>query len=137
MGEALYEFEMTDRKLDLQLNDGTYTIIANIKCPKGKVPKELVSFYNYVDTGEVDAKDLLVSMISERVAEVNNYEEVSSVMTIEEELVIQYNLGEEAGLERGAADKQREIAKNLKNSGISPNIIAENTGLTLEEVEAL
>lgn len=140
-GEALYEFEMTDRKLDLQLNDGTYTIIANIKCPKGKVPKELVSFYNYVDTGEVDAKDLLVSMISERVAEVNNYEEVSSVMTIEEELVIQYNLGEEAGLERGrdegAANEKRENAKKMIAEGISVEIVSRITGLSPTEIEAL
>lgn len=33
--------------------------------------------------------------------------------------------------------KQRETAQNLKNAGISVPVIAENTGLTQEEVEML
>lgn len=37
----------------------------------------------------------------------------------------------------GAAQKQREIAKNLKQAGIPVEVIAENTGLSAEEVEAL
>ena len=45
--------------------------------------------------------------------------------------------GREEGRSEGAAQKEREIAKNLKNSGIPINVIAKNTGLTLEEIEAL
>ena len=41
MGEAVYQFQMTDKNLQLQLNDETYTIILAIDCPKGKIPKEL------------------------------------------------------------------------------------------------
>ena len=37
----------------------------------------------------------------------------------------------------GAAQKQREIAKNLKQAGIPIEVIAENTGLSCEEVEKL
>ena len=52
-----------------------------------------------------------------------------------------YDKGERAGREEGrsegAAQEKREIAKNLKNSGIPINVIAKNTGLTLEEIEAL
>ena len=45
--------------------------------------------------------------------------------------------GEAIGLEKGAAQKQREIAKNLKHAGIPLDVIAENTGLTAEEIAAL
>ena len=45
--------------------------------------------------------------------------------------------GREAGLTEGAAQKQREIAKNLKESGIQIDVIAKNTGLTPEEIAQL
>ena len=45
--------------------------------------------------------------------------------------------GEAIGLEKGAAQKQREIAKNLKQAGIPIEVIAENTGLSCEEIEKL
>ena len=41
------------------------------------------------------------------------------------------------GRVEGAAQKQREIAKNLKQSGIPIEVIVKNTGLTTEEVEKL
>ena len=45
--------------------------------------------------------------------------------------------GEKAGLARGAAQEKREIAKNLKESGIPIDMIAKNTGLTPEEIAQL
>ena len=45
--------------------------------------------------------------------------------------------GENIGLKKGAVQKQREIAKNFKHAGIPIAVIAENTGLTIEEIENL
>ena len=45
--------------------------------------------------------------------------------------------GRSEGLVEGAAQKQREIAKNLKHAGIAIEVIVENTGLSAEEVEEL
>ena len=45
--------------------------------------------------------------------------------------------GEAIGLEKGAAQKQREIAKNLKHAGIAIEVIVENTGLSADEIEEL
>ena len=45
--------------------------------------------------------------------------------------------GRSEGLVEGAAQKQREIAKNFKHAGIPVDVIAENTGLTAEEIENL
>ena len=45
--------------------------------------------------------------------------------------------GEAIGLKKGAAQEKRAIAKNLKHAGIPVDVIAENTGLTAEEIENL
>ena len=45
--------------------------------------------------------------------------------------------GEAAGLKKGDAQKQREIAKAMKESGAEKEYIAKVTGLTREEVEML
>ena len=48
-----------------------------------------------------------------------------------------YNIGEAAGLEKGVAQEKREIARNMKEKRIPNAEIAEMTGLSIEEVEAL
>jgi len=52
-----------------------------------------------------------------------------------------YVAGEEKGRAEGRAEGEKskaiEIARNLKKAGIDINIIAENTGLTLDEINAL
>ena len=45
--------------------------------------------------------------------------------------------GREQGRAEGEAQKQREIAKNFKDSGIPLDLIAKNTGLSVEEIENL
>ena len=45
--------------------------------------------------------------------------------------------GRREGLVEGAAQEKRVIAKNFKTSGIPIDVIAKNTGLTEEEIEAL
>ena len=45
--------------------------------------------------------------------------------------------GEAIGLKKGAAQKQHEIAKSMKAKKIPTADIAEITGLSAEEVEAL
>ena len=141
MGEAIYQFQMIDKNLQLQLNDETYTIILAIDCPKGKIPKELETFFTYVEREEVDENDDFVKRIHEKVKEVNRDTEVTEIMTIEEEMNIRwhygYDEGEAAGLEKGAAQKQHEIAKNLKDLGVGTAKIIKATGLSAEEVEEL
>ena len=67
--------------------------------------------------------------------------EVTEIMTIEEEMNIRwhygYDEGEAAGLEKGAAQEKREIAKSMIEEGIAKEVIEKITGLSMEEVEAL
>ena len=46
-------------------------------------------------------------------------------------------IGLEKGRSEGAAQKQREIAKNLKSLGVGSAEIIKATGLSAEEVETL
>ena len=46
-------------------------------------------------------------------------------------------IGLKKGRSEGAAQEKREIAKNFKHAGIPIAVIAENTGLTAEEIERL
>ena len=48
-----------------------------------------------------------------------------------------FTKGETAGLAKGAAQEKREIAKNFKKAGIPMDLIAENTGVSVAEVEQL
>ena len=50
---------------------------------------------------------------------------------------IGFTKGETAGLAKGAAQEKRGIAKNFKKAGIPTDLIAENTGLSVAEVEQL
>ena len=137
MGEAIYQFQMIDKNLQLQLDDETYTIILAIDCPKGKIPRELETFFTYVEREEVDENDDFVKRIHEKVEEVNRDAEVIEIMTIEEEMKIRWSYGYDEGQAAGAAQKQREIAKNLKALGMNTAEIIKATGLSAEEVEAL
>ena len=137
MGEAVYQFQMTDKNLQLQLNDETYTIILAIDCPKGKIPKELETFFTYVEREEVDENDDFVKRIHEKVEEVNRDAEVTEIMTIEEEMRIRWRYGYDEGEAAGAAQEKREIAKSMKAKKIPTADIAEITGLPVEEVEEL
>ena len=60
-------------------------------------------------------------------------------MTLQELMDRYYEQGFEKGLEQVRAEGElkviRRIARNFKNAGISAEVIAENTGLSLEEIE--
>ena len=90
---------------------------------------------------EVDEHDAFVKRIHEKVEEVNRDAEVTEIMTLEEELKIRwhygYDEGKAVGLEKGAAQEKREIAKNMRKEGIAKEVIERITGLCAEEVEKL
>ena len=54
-------------------------------------------------------------------------------MTVEQEMRAQYRIG----CRKGQKDEKIAIAKKLKVAGIAPDIIAEVTELSLDEIERL
>ena len=141
LGEPIYQFERFDRNLQLQLSDETYTIILAIDCPRGKIPKELESFFTYVKSETVDENDAFVKRIHQKVEEANRDAEVTEIMTIEEEMNVRWHYGYKEGRSEGeaagAAQEKRQIAKAMKDKKLDISVIADITGLTPEEIENL
>ena len=149
MDEPVYFFRSWDVEKSLPLDDLSYTIVLNTKCSPGKVPEALKPFYEYLNDPKKNQASELTRMIDERVRKFNSDEWRTKYMTFEyilnERAREEFERGEAVGLEKGrnegeaigAAQKQREIAKNLKQAGIPIEVIAENTGLSCEEIEEL
>ena len=135
--EPVYFFRSWDVEKGLPLDDLSYTIVLNTKCSPEKVPEALKPFYEYLNDPKKNEASELTRMIDERVRKFNSDEWRKRYMTFEYILNEHKREGEAIGFEKGAAQKQREIAKNLKQAGIPVEVIAENTGLSAEEVEAL
>ena len=131
--EPVYFFRSWNVEKGLPLDDLSYTIVLNTKCSPEKVPEALKPFYEYLNDPKKNEASELTRMIDERVRKFNSDEWRKKYMTFE------YILNEQKreSFAEGAAQKQREIAKNLKQAGIPVEVIAENTGLSAEEVEAL
>ena len=64
-------------------------------------------------------------------------EEILREKAIAHEKFLRDKLHAESYYDRGRIDEKCEIAANLKKSGISTDVIAKNTGLTIEEINGL
>ena len=141
MDEPVYFFRSWDVEKGLPLKDLSYTIVLNTKCSPEKVPEALKPFYEYLNDPKKNQASELTRMIDERVRKFNSSEWRQKYMTFEYILNEQKRESEAIGFEKGrsegAALEKREIAKNFKQAGIPIEIIAENTGLSCEEIEKL
>lgn len=109
--EPIYEFQRYDRKLDLPLGDESYIIILNSKCSEEKVPGNLLSLFRYINDSEVTSGDPFVERVHQRVAALQESEEVRNIMTLEEEFRIRINRAEKAAAEKvKAAEEAAEEA---------------------------
>ena len=141
MDEPVYFFRSWAVEKGLPLDDLSYTIVLNMKCSPEKVPEALKPFYEYLNDPKKNQASELTRMIDERVRKFNSDGWRKKYMTFEYMLNERERKGLELGIEQGRSEgeakKQHEIAKNLKLDGIPMDVIAKNTGLTLEEVEKL
>ena len=143
--EPVYFFRSWDVEKGLPLDDFSYKIVLNAACSPDKVPEKLKPLYAYLNDPRQSQVSPLTRMIDARVKKFNTDEWRRKYMTFEYMLKERERIGieqgraegEAIGLKKGAAQKQREIAKNLKHAGIPVDVIAENTGLTAEEIAAL
>ena len=135
--EPVYFFRSWDVEKGLPLDDLSYTIVLNTKCSPEKVPEALKPFYEYLNDPKKNEASELTRMIDERVRKFNSDEWRRKYMTFEYMLKERERKGIEQGRAEGAAQKQREIAKNMRKEGIAKEIIKKVTGLSAEEVEEL
>ena len=133
----VYFFQSWDIEKNLPLDDFSYKIVLNAACSPDKVPEKLKPLYAYLNDPRQSQVSPLTRMIDARVKKFNTDEWRRKYMTFEYMLKERERIGIEQGRAEGAAQKQREIAKNFKHAGIPVDVIAENTGLTAEEIAAL
>ena len=133
MDEPVYFFRSWAVEKGLPLDDLSYTIVLNTKCSPEKVPEALKPFYEYLNDPKKNQASELTRMIDERVRKFNSSEWRKKYMTFE------YILNEQKreSFAEGVAQKQREIAKSMKDEGIAKEVIEKITGLSAEEVEKL
>ena len=133
----VYFFEKFDRQNCLQFGDEAYSIILNTACPPEKVPQPLKALFEYINDPTKGSGDALVDDIDRQVSRFNTDEWRRRQMTLQELMDRNYEQGLEKGRAEGELEAARRLARNFKNAGISAEIIAENTGLSLEEIEKL
>lgn len=79
----------------------------NSKCSKEKAPENLRSLFRYINESEVTPGDPFVERVHQRVAALQESEEVKNVMTLEEEFRIRLKrAAKEAAKEAEAAVKE-------------------------------
>ena len=139
-GKYMYTFRMMSEEVPgLKLEDGATRIFLNTKGENPEeVNEELIDLLRYFENSTEETvkntKSAKVRQIHENVRRIKETEEVGiRLMNAWEEKM--YDRIE--AYEEGEANKAREIAKNLKVSGIPIEVIAKNTGLSIEEIEAL
>ncbi len=145
MDKPVHFFRSWDLENSLSFDDFSFTIVLNSKCSPEKVPEALKPFYEYLNDPSKNQASELTRMIDERVRKFNSDEWRKRYMTFEYMLNERERKGLEQGIEKGLeqgrsegeSKKQREIAKNFKQAGISIEVIAENTGLSCDEIEKL
>ena len=149
----VYFFRSWDVEKGLPLDDFSYKIVLNAACSPDKVPEKLKPLYAYLNDPRQSQVSPLTRMIDARVKKFNTDEWRRKYMTFEYMLKERERIGIEQGraeghaaglsegrsegLVEGAAQKQREIAKVMKEKNISNTEISEITGLSVEEVDKL
>ena len=139
--KAVYTFEnicVEDKSIPLQ--DGTKKIILNAGAFKETGNEELQGFLQYVKTGKVTT------------AYTGRIEQMIQTVKMSEQMRKEYRIlpavimdaidegearGKSLGLAEGSRQKALETAKNLLQLGLSREKIAQATGLTQAEVEAI
>ena len=146
---AVYTFEnicIEDKRLPLQ--DGTKKIILNANSFRTADNKELQGFLQYVKTGKVTTA--YTGRIEQMIQTVKRNEQLRKEYHILPAVLMDaFDEGEARGKSLGLAEGEArgrsegshqaklETAKNLLQFGLSREKIAQATGLTQEEVEAI
>ena len=134
---AVYTFEnICIEDKTILLHDGTKKIILNAKAFKKTDNQELRGFLQYVTTGK--ATTAYTGRIEQMIQTVKRNEQLRQEYHIlPAALMDAMDEGEARGLAKGFRQAKLETAKNLLHFGLSVENIAQVTGLSQAEVEAL
>ena len=146
---AIYTFENICREnKTILLQDGTKKVILNAKAFNETDNQELQGFLQYVKTGKVTTEytgriEQMIQMVKHNELARKEYHILPAILmdAMDEGLERGKSLGlaegKSLGLAEGSRQAKFETAKNLLHLGLSRENIAQATGLTKAEVEAL
>ena len=146
---AIYTFENICREnKSILLQDGTKKVILNAKAFNETDNQELQGFLQYVKTGKVTTEytgriEQMIQIVKHNELARKEYHILPAILmdAMDEGLERGKSLGlaegKSLGLTEGARQAKLETAKNLLHLGLSRENIAQATGLTKAEVEAL
>ena len=140
-GYSVYEFETYDKKHQLQLNDGRYTIYVNSTSKENGISKELTNLFTYMIDSQIDENDSFLTELENEISILNREdgEWRRQIMRLDEKIALEKEEAAEKalaeGIELGQKDTKLEIAKNLKTMNYPIEEILKVTGLTPEEVK--
>ena len=119
-GLPMYRFMMYDGKNNLPLGDESYTIILNTSARRVNIPNELLSYFDYINSIDIDKNDPFIRDIHQKVLDLNSSVEWrDALMTWDEMLEEKYDEGIEQGKAEGAV---LTLAKLVKDGTISLEI---------------
>ena len=142
-GFSVYEFENYDKKHQLQLNDGRFTIYVNSTSKENGISKELTNLFTYMIDSQIDENDSFLTELENEISILNREdgEWRRQIMRLDEKIALEKEEAAEKAAKKAAKEATNntklEIAKNLKSMNYSIEEISKVIGLTLEEVEKL
>ncbi len=143
-GRYMYTFRMMCEEVTgLHLKDGATRIFLNTRGtnPEG-VSEELIELLHYFENSNENTVRHMTSdkirTIHKKVQKIKSNEKVGiRFMNAWEEKILDRQDAYEEGHKKGFDEGVCAIAKNLKEAGLSIKVIAQNTGLSEEDIENL
>ena len=139
-----YTFKMTcqeNKEIDLGDEQTLIFLSTNGKNKEG-ASQELIDMLKYFEKTNENTENISnsskIKLLQEKVKQIKSNDKVGVKLmnSWEKEIEIKEE-GREEGIKEGAREREFEIARNLKKAGLELKLIAENTGLSLKEVESL
>ena len=149
LGNPIYFFEMYDKKLSLSLGDGCYTILVNSTSKDPNTYGKLRNLFDYMMTGRVEENDSKLKKLDREVESLNHGKGLKRIMTLYEQMQYEFQQGLEKGLLEGKAigveegkalgkvEGKSEMIKAMAAKCMNEKDIAEVSGFTIEEINAI
>ena len=136
-GRPVYEFQLACNGLaKLKLTDKVRVVFYNAPAWRKCKNKALRALLRYMMTGEATSE--LTRKIDAAVSEAkHNSKTRGGWNMLYETMVQQYDKGISLGFDRGSHERAVDTAQRALTRGFAPDVVAEITGLPLEEVNSL
>ena len=117
-GFSVYEFENYDKKHQLQLNDGRFTIYVNSTSKENGISKELTNLFTYMIDSQIDENDSFLTELENEISILNREdgEWRRQIMRLDEKIALEKEEAAEKALAEGIELGKKEAEKAAKEA---------------------